>query len=161
MKRTNRTASDAAVWLTEYEERSLAGAALAAITALGKALRCVPPGRREGIVAQIRTLTDPQVLANAAQEASAAHRQAARIVAIGSSFDEDELLLVLTLRVQIELVKDVLEIFSVDSVAMDLGGIDAELREIAGSRSNRAAFSRALASMRRNSGIAIDDIWTT
>jgi hypothetical protein len=66
---------------------------------------------------------------------------------------------VLTLRQQIDLVLEVLDVCGVDVEEVNLAMIDSELRVVARSKENHQAFARALAAIQRNSDITIVDQW--
>ena len=144
----------------EYERWCAAGAAFPGVCALGKGLRSVLGEERSAFRRELKRRVKPEVLSDAAVEATARWRSAMRIMSIGSKFDEDELLLILTSRQQIELVMDVLTVFGIAVADIELAKVDTELREIAASKENRRAFLRALSAIQRNGDTEVVDLWS-
>lgn len=145
----------------EYDKWCAANAPFAAVCALGKGLRGTAGTERDLFLSELKRRVQPEVLSGAAAEAAASWRRVMQILSIGSKFDEDELLLVLTLRQQIELVIVILTTFGISAEPIDLATSDAELCEIARSSENRRAFMSALASIRRNADPEFLDRWST
>lgn len=151
----------------EYDERVAVGAHLAAVVKLGEILRLHQNNHQGGSVQihelerQIRACVQPEVLQKAEVEAADAWIRAMRILSVGAEFTWEELVLVLTLRIELELVSMVMALFGMEAKARDLSAIDFELREVARSSANRRSFSSALQTIRKNWGIPIDDPWTT
>lgn len=142
----------------EYERLSSSGAAFSALAKLGE-LIATAEGQRQDVQNAVRHMVTGAVLEEAATEAVAVQGRALRILSIGTKFTWDELVLVLTMRVQLELASLVMTLFGVDSFALDLTAIDTELAEVA--KMNAAQFASALATMRRNWDTAIVDRWST
>ena len=82
-----------------------------------------------------------------------------RIMSIGDIFNDDEFLLILTFRVQIELVVDFLGGKKADINGVDISRLDYEIEEIIESKKNRKAFNSALSQMRKNWGLPITNKW--
>lgn len=150
----------------EYDERVASGAYLAAIVKLGELLKWDKSAqykshiRRLELEHQIRTHVDPDVLRNAQTKAVDARKQAIKILSFGTKFTWDELVLILTLRIQLELASAVMALWDVEPSFFDLPGLDSEIREVAMCRVNRRAFASALQTIRKNWYANIEDVWT-
>lgn len=142
----------------EYERLSSGGAAFSALAKLGELIASAE-GQRQDIQNAIRHMVSGAVLEEAATEAVAVQGRALRILSIGTRFTWDELVLVLTMRMQLELASLVMTLFGVESSTLDLAAIDTELRDVA--KANAAQFVSALATIRRNWDTAIVDRWST
>jgi hypothetical protein len=129
--------------LPEYKHLSSSGAAFSAVVKLGTVL----------------AMADEEEL----HDATAAVRDhvTAAVLSIGTKFSWDELVLVLTMRIELELASSVMALFGIDTTAFDLGTLDAELREVGSLKENRVRFASALATIRRNWGVPILDRWST
>jgi hypothetical protein len=80
------------------------------------------------------------------------------ILSIGTTFNDDELLLVITHRVQLGLLAQFLA--KRDAVPeFHLSSIDDEMRRVAGYRENAAAFRSAQAAARKNWGPPFQSSW--
>jgi hypothetical protein len=99
--------------MDEYDNWKFLRAPLSALVSLGKVMRVAPPGERAALHSEIRKRIDETQVADARVEARAALQRARHILSIGSNFDQDELLLVLTLRQQVELACEVVRLFGV------------------------------------------------
>jgi hypothetical protein len=159
---TSSRAQSRAERFAEYDKWVGVREAFPAIASLGKAWRLAGPSsskQRDEFVMDLRLRVDPNVICDAAAEAIAILRRIMHILSIGTKFDEDELLLVLTLRIQIELVAEVLTIFCIDAEEIALRRVDEELREIAKSKENRRAFASAFGLLKKNCGIPVENQW--
>lgn len=149
MKRPAKVTS--ASKLAEYERWLEEGATTTAIVTLGEALRCEEGEARAQLVATMRSRVPATALAEAGVDATDYWRRSMRIMSIGTEWDEDELLLVLTFRMNMEAILDVLKEFGIEAESIDLGQVDAELRRIATTKENRRAYARAISMLRKNS----------
>jgi hypothetical protein len=80
------------------------------------------------------------------------------ILGIGTTFNDDELLLVITHRVQLGLLAQFLAKRGAVP-EFHLSSIDDEMRRVAGYRENAAAFRSAQAAARKNWGAPIQSSW--
>ena len=145
--------------LPEYERLS-SGAPFSALVRLGEVL-AVADEELPGATAAVRDHATPAVVEAAAIEAVGIRRRALRVLSIGTKFTWEELVLLLTMRIELELASSVMALFGIDTSAFDLGTLDAELRVVALSNENRARFASALATIRRNWAVPIVDRWST
>ena len=82
-----------------------------------------------------------------------------RILSIGTVWNGDEILLVLTKRVQMELLLTFLtEFFSYDET-VSLDDIDKRINSIAETKENKHTFEEAKRLMRKNWGLPINSEW--
>jgi hypothetical protein len=144
----------------EYERLSSSGAAFSALVRLGEVLAVADDAEIHGARAAVRRHATAAVVEPAASEAVGVHGRAVRVLSIGTKFTWDELVLVLTMRTELELASMVLDLFGVDTSPLDLATLDAELREVASSTENRARFASALATIRRNWDVPVVDRWS-
>jgi hypothetical protein len=150
----------------EFNQHVRAGACLAALVKLGEwLLRCEAesdPATCVELEEQIKVRVDSEVLQKARLEAADSQRRAMRILSIGSSFTWEELVLVITLRMEVALALRVLAVVGEQSTGLDLTTFDSVLRDVAGrSKKNQSTFLSALAAVRQNWGIPVIDLWTT
>lgn len=113
-----------------------------------------------GVRAEISSRVDPTVVARAAVEAAAVQRKARQILSIGVQFDGDEIMLVLTMRMQVQVAEGVAALFDMDLTGFACKELDEDLRALASSKGHRRAFASVLATMRRNWHIPIADRWS-
>lgn len=83
-----------------------------------------------------------------------------RILSVGTRFTFEELLLVLTLRVQLGLVHELMQRLGVAPTAEErLSSLDEDLQHIPGSRENRELFRSAQRSALSHWGLPIRSAW--
>jgi hypothetical protein len=146
--------------LVEYERLRAIGSYLSALATLGGVAMVAPEQARQSVVTQLCQQIDPNAMSGAAKEIVSARNQAAHILGIGSKFNWDEFVLILTLRFEIELALPLMCQLGFDSAALDLGSLDAELREVANLGANRRSFLSAMAAVRKNWGVPLVDKWS-
>jgi hypothetical protein len=112
------------------------------------------------MVQQIKDRVHAGVLQAAEEQALDSRRRVWRILSIGTSFTWDELVLVITLRTELERFSSVMALFEMEPTALDLADLDFEIRQVARSSANRSTFASALRTVVKNSGIEIEDRWT-
>jgi hypothetical protein len=147
--------------LPEYKHLSSSGAAFSAVVKLGTVLAMADEEELHDATAAVRDHVTAAVIEAAATEAVGVRGRALRVLSIGTKFSWDELVLVLTMRIELELASSVMALFGIDTTAFDLGTLDAELREVGSLKENRVRFASALATIRRNWGVPILDRWST
>jgi hypothetical protein len=136
--------------VAELQRLAAGGAAFSAVAMLGEVLAIAGDEEYDAAGAAVRGHADVALVEAAVAEATAVRRRASHILSIGTSFTWDELVLVLTMRMQLELAFRVFDLFGIDTGAFDPATLDAELREVAQSKENARRFASALATMRRN-----------
>lgn len=86
-----------------------------------------------------------------------------RVASIGQRYDPDEILLVLTLRIQLELLDQLLREFVADCIGTLpenlVQGADDELSHLLGRRDLRTVVSSARKQIRKNWGAPITSAW--
>jgi hypothetical protein len=147
--------------LPEYQRLSASGDALSAVAKLGEVLAVADKEESHRARVAVRSHVTADLVEHAAAEAVRVRGHALHVLSIGSEFVWDELVLLLTMRMQLELASLVMDSFGIDTSAFDLATVDVELREVASSKQNRARFVSALATIRRNWDIQIEDKWST
>lgn len=143
----------------EYRVLVDRGSAGSAFVRLGEAWVSIPSGD-DASREFIRGLVDAESADAAVRDAVTKRKRAEHVLSIGSSFNQDEMVLLLTLRTEIELIARVLRLFGKDVTALRLDAIDARLSEAALDSGNRSALRSALASLRRNWKVPVVDVWT-
>jgi hypothetical protein len=83
-----------------------------------------------------------------------------RILSIGTNYVWEELVRLITLRMSIVLARSVLEASGLEVSAIGVAQLDHELGEVARSTENRQRFASALATVRKNWSIPIEDLWS-
>ena len=146
--------------LPEYERLASFGLSFDAISKLGEVLAVADESEVHAAKATVRNHVTAAMAEAAVPEAIAVRSRVLRVLSIGTEFQWEELVLVLTLRVQLDLALAVMDLFGVDATSFDLTTLDSDLREVALSKQNRRYFMTALATMRRNWGIPIFDRWS-
>lgn len=137
-------------------------APFAAFVKLGEALALAPTAlEREEFARVIKTRASSAPASLAASEALARWNKAMRIVSVGSEFELDEIILVLTLRIQLALVIEILHRLGIDTTTMfRIAPLDRKIQDLAREECNKAEFARALASLAHHWHIPIADEWT-
>lgn len=147
----------------EYNDWVKKGVAEVGIYSLAQGLRLTAqsPKDRDEFVRELRARVQPTHLQRAATEAMARWRRAMHVMSIGTEFNEHEFILLLGIRLEVELVSEVLRLFGVDTGGLPLAPIDEELRVIANAKTNRREFASAVSMMKKNCGVPFEDIWTS
>jgi hypothetical protein len=146
--------------LPEYERLSSSDAALSAVVKLGEVLAVADEADRPRASDAVRGHVTAATLEAAATEAVGVRGRALRVLSVGTTFTWEELVLVLTMRIELELASLVMALFGVDTGAFNLSTLDAELSKVALSAENRGRFASALASIRRNWNVTVVDRWS-
>lgn len=142
----------------EFKRLAATGAVLAAVAKIGEALVAIPPASLESAVGTIRPVLTTAVLQAASDESAALVRRGLGVLRVGTEFGWEEIVLLLTWRVQIGLVGYVMMVMAHESMAAELlDEFDAGLDILRRSRENEAAYASAVASIRRNWGGSILD----
>jgi len=140
------------------------GAAFDALAELGALIKTTSKKSeceaRRRLEREIRERVDPAVVASARSEAEKTFQRAMRILSIGTRFNSDELLLILTLRASLSMFLEVLAVVEPGGDLLEFSALDDSMCEVAQARPNRAPFLSAIATMRRNCGVSFDDIWS-
>lgn len=89
----------------------------------------------------------------------AAAERLQRILDVAGSFQYEELMLLLTLRIELELVNDLFT-RRTGSVAVEMKAVDDEIFDVAQSKTHSSTFAKAQVSVRRNWGLPIQTRWT-
>jgi hypothetical protein len=84
-----------------------------------------------------------------------------RILSIGSSFTWEELVLVVTIRMEVAFASRVLAVVGEEPTELDLEILDSAIGDVARAPQNRRTFLSALATIRKNWDIPVADVWTT
>ena len=153
--------------LQECKVMVASGVAFSAIARLGEVLALSeiayePHDERRGICAhEITALMTPELLDSATREALEVWRKVMRILSIGSTYNSDEVLLLVTLRAQLEYAVPAFRLAGIDVTPLDLGAVDAELRSLGRSRQHRSSFVSALQAVQKNWSVQIQDRWTS
>jgi hypothetical protein len=83
-----------------------------------------------------------------------------RMLSIGTDYVYEELMLLITIRVELDLLFEFLaKRGAIDAIASRLGVLDEELLEIAHSEKHRTPFSKAQAGARGSWGIPLETRW--
>lgn len=138
----------------EVLHRAASGAALSAVVLLGEVFVMAAPTTRNRALREVRARVTEDVLLRASVEADRALKRILHVVSIGSTFNTDEIILLLTLRFEVELASPLLD------QPFDLHRIDEELRGLARSAENHRSFAAALSTIRRNWRVPIEDRWS-
>jgi hypothetical protein len=146
--------------LPEYERLSSSGAALSAIVKLGAALAVADEADLRDARDAVRGHVTAATLEAAATDAAGVRGRALHVLSVGTTFTWDELVLVLTIRIELELASLVIDLFGVDTGAFNPSTLDATLRAVALSTENRVRFASALATIRRNWDVPVADRWS-
>lgn len=145
--------------LRKYSELANKGAYLAAIVQLGELCRGPEAQRERSTLEEELKAIVPNSIAEAARREGVDRlEQATRILEVGTTFTWDELVLALTLRVQIGLACEVFRTLGVPYP--NTGHLDELLKGAARSVPNRETFARAVAALRQNWPIPLEDIWS-
>lgn len=83
----------------------------------------------------------------------------ARILSFGTKWNEDEILLVLQIRIEIGILSVFLNELYSYRLKFSVNEIDEELRYLAKTKENKHSFEVAIGLMKKNWGIPIDSEW--
>lgn len=150
----------------EYERLRDVGETYAALLRISELENCLEKVfSREGMYrdwrAAIReTHLSAREIARVRAGAKATANRLWKIVSTGTDFVYEELVLLLTLRVQLELVLEFLARRNITCIASDrVAPTDEEISAIASSRRHRAAFSDAQIAVARHWGLPLRARW--
>ena len=82
-----------------------------------------------------------------------------RVLSVGDVWNEDEILLILTKRIQIEMLLQFLKEIYSHSMEVFLDDIDRKVEEISASKQNGRTYKLVVAQLKRNWGLPIDSKW--
>ena len=85
--------------------------------------------------------------------------QIRQILSVGSTWNDDEILLILTMRIQIDLALSFVAEHSLRKVTIVTDDIDESIKRIAVSKENARAFDMAVALIKKNWGLPITSRW--
>jgi hypothetical protein len=153
--------------LRECEEIARMGASFRAIARLGEVLAFAETiyrpsdERRRRVMKEILKIGTPTVRDKALQEAAEGWARVEQVLNIGSVYDSDEILLVVTERVMIQFALPVFQFLDAP-LALDIAAADERMREIAGSsKKHRGAFLGSVDAMQRHWIVPIENRWTS
>lgn len=83
-----------------------------------------------------------------------------RIISAGDYWNDDEWVLILLFRLDLEMVKDFFHYRDLPFPAdMDLQGLCTEMKELSQTKKNKRVFDSSVATMQKNSPLPFVDIW--
>jgi len=153
-------------YFAQYERFLRGGAYHSALSWLAQIAHCVKEfvssgGERGLWLARIEGESlPPEVLRGALVEAERQLAHVRRIIEIDEApVIEDEALLVLTVREEVDLMREFLLSRGVEVPQFDCTELDRDIARIAKMKRNRAAFDSAFAAMRRNMPLPLKTRW--
>lgn len=141
-----------------------AGAAYSALVRLGEIDNCLRYGDlpeplvRKAHTAIHRAAISDEVLAKASAEAKGNLARLKQMLSVGTRFTYEELLLAITMRVELELLEDFLRGRGM-AVEFDARSLDDDLLEVARYHQNSSAFRSAQIAAKRNWGLPLRSQW--
>jgi len=145
---------------TRYEEYKRSGAAYSALVRLGEIINVLrhggisdPVGRKWNVAARQVEVSD-EMYRQAVAEAKQNISRVERMLGIGTTFLYEELMLALTVRVELGLL---CEFFIDRGIALEFspGSFDEKLLEVSRRKENVVAFRSAQAAAKRNWGVPV------
>lgn len=82
-----------------------------------------------------------------------------KVISIGSEFNDDEFLLILTLKVQVELIADFFNNIGLNDMLPEFDNLDREIIEVSNQKQNKIEFNKAANQMQKNWGFPIINKW--
>ena len=149
---------------TRYEEYKRSGAAYSALVRLGEIINVLrhggisdPVGRKWNVAARQVEVSD-EMYRQAVAEAKQNISRVERMLGIGTTFLYEELMLALTVRVELGLL---CEFFIDRGIALEFspGSFDEKLLEVSRRKENVVAFRSAQAAAKRNWGVPVQSPW--
>jgi len=149
---------------TRYEEYKRSGAAYSALVRLGEIINVLrhgdisEPVGRKGDVAAGKVEVSDEMYRQAVAEAKQNISRVERMLGIGTTFLYEELMLALTVRVELGLL---CEFFIDRGIALEFspGSFDEKLLEVSRRKENVVAFRSAQAAAKRNWGVPVQSPW--
>jgi hypothetical protein len=145
-----------------YRDLLARGAPFSALAAFGGIVNVLPQLSARARALWIDRLMleplGPELVDHAAGEASRERERMRRIGSVGESWEWEELVLLVTSRVQLDLVAEALH-FAGHTPKFDLMDVDELLNRIAKSRANAGLYASARDQCRRNWGLPISSRW--
>jgi len=135
------------------------GAALRGLVKLAIYLHGVDANTYRIAVVRMQAVLTAVIIETAVREAAGAVSRARKILSVGTKFEWEEIVLVLTIRTEVDAAASVLSAFGIHKSSLHLADFDDELREIARSKENARTFASALVSIRRNWSMPITNQW--
>jgi hypothetical protein len=148
----------------DYQRLRAAGAAYAALVKLGEIGNVLDHNEGNDPAVQKWKLSVGQAqIPDAMREAAVAEAiksasRLQRMLSIGTTFTYEELMLAITMRVELELLSEFLAQRG-QTPEFHLSAIDDELSRVAGLHENASAFRSAQTAARRNWGVPIQASW--
>lgn len=149
---------------TRYEEYKRSGAAYSALVRLGEIINVLrhggisePVGRKWNVAARQVEVSN-EMYRQAVAEAKQNISRVERMLGIGTTFLYEELMLALTVRVELGLL---CEFFIDRGIALEFspGSFDEKLLEVSRRKENVVAFRSAQAAAKRNWGVPVQSPW--
>jgi len=146
-----------------YEHLWQEGAPYSAVKRLAEIFYCLPQLDEAGRAKWMDQLWKEALPDNVVQVVVAGIEKDAqrirRILSVGSKWNDDELLLVLQLKIEIEMLLAFLKRRYSHIPSSSFDDIDEDLTRIARSKENKRDFERAVSLMVKNWGLPIDIKW--
>lgn len=131
-------------------------AAFLRLADIASVLSCAPPDVRQWYESKLSSVSLDSVAKEHLQEGILSqYAKISRIMSVGDKWNEDELLLLITIKVQIDLLLEFLASRGVRFESSEESKISIAISEIASSPSNVKTFKRAALLARRNWGVPI------
>jgi hypothetical protein len=95
----------------------------------------------------------------AAKEANEKFERIKRIISIGDYWNDDEWVLVLLLRLELEMEKDFFNYKKIDFPRLELAKLCEKMKELSQTKKNKEVFEFSARQMKNNSPLPFADIW--
>jgi len=82
-----------------------------------------------------------------------------RLLSIFNVWIEEEIVLILTLRIEVELISNVLTFIGYNKVSADFSSIDEKILQISQAEDSKRAFSESVSLIKKNWGMPITNKW--
>lgn len=139
------------------------GSAYSAIQKLGEIFNCLPMLSRSKQMEWIEQLRNERLseatIDSVKSKIENDIKSIERIVSVGSKFIVEEFVLILTSRIQIELVLDLLQELGFDEIKVESDEIDDKITRISQVKENKEAFKDAISLLKKNWGVPITSKW--
>lgn len=148
----------------EYEELRASGATYSAVVTLGEISNCLAylgPHEETSRGIRLQEVALSEVERREARDgADATVRRLHRVLSTGGRYEYEEVMLVLTYRVDLDLFAEGMVALGYGADAlMSLEVVDGELRSLMGDPQHRALFQSAQRAARRNWGLPLSVSW--
>lgn len=149
--------------LREYKHLSQAREYYGAVIRLAEIFACLPKLDKELNLIWMNILRNEQLPDEVIQAVEAGIEKNAqrirRILSIGSEWNDDEILLVILTRIDIEMLLSFLKENYSREINIPLDDIDSKIEWLSKSKQNERAYKMAIAQMRKNWDLPIDSKW--